>query len=143
MLACIFVDLQVFCSHSRKSRLLVAFLVILVFFFSSGRRLLVAFFIKNRSSFRRLFIKVRSSFYLTTLYMLPHSAPSWILSLAENLARSILQDGATKWYYYHHTNHKLRRRRLPKLVQSTHPPYLTKQEIHNSKTKTGTTTTTY
>ena len=31
---------------------------------------------------------------------LPHSAPSWILSLAENLASSSLQDGATKWLYY-------------------------------------------
>ena len=32
--------------------------------------------------------------------ILPHSAPSWILSLAENLASSSLQDGATKWLYY-------------------------------------------
>ena len=31
--------------------------------------------------------------------LLPHSAPSWILSLAENLASSNLQDGATKWHY--------------------------------------------
>ena len=30
---------------------------------------------------------------------LPHSAPSWILSPAENLANSILQDGATKVHY--------------------------------------------
>ena len=37
-----------------------------------------------------------------TLYgmILPHSAPSLILSLAdENLASSILQDGATEWHY--------------------------------------------
>mgnify|MGYP005691227809 CR=1 FL=1 len=33
------------------------------------------------------------------LLLLPHSAPSWILSLAENLASSNLQDGATKWHY--------------------------------------------
>ena len=32
--------------------------------------------------------------------ILPHSAPSWILSKAENLASSSLQDGATKWYYF-------------------------------------------
>ena len=32
--------------------------------------------------------------------LLPHSAPSWILSWAENLASSSLQDGATKWLYY-------------------------------------------
>ena len=30
---------------------------------------------------------------------LPHSAPSWILSLAKNLASSNSQDGATKWHY--------------------------------------------
>ena len=30
---------------------------------------------------------------------LPHSAPSWVLSLAENLASSNLQGGATKWHY--------------------------------------------
>ena len=29
--------------------------------------------------------------------VLPHSAPSWILSQTENLASSSLQDGATKW----------------------------------------------
>ena len=33
-------------------------------------------------------------------YILPHSAPSRILSKAENLASSSLQDGATKWYYF-------------------------------------------
>ena len=32
--------------------------------------------------------------------ILPHSAPSWILSKAENLASSSLQDEATKWLYY-------------------------------------------
>ena len=32
--------------------------------------------------------------------ILPHSAPSWILSQAENLASTSLQDGATKWYYF-------------------------------------------
>ena len=31
--------------------------------------------------------------------LLPHSAPSWILSKAENLASSILQDGAMEWHY--------------------------------------------
>ena len=31
--------------------------------------------------------------------VLPHSAPSLILSPAENLASSILQDGATKCHY--------------------------------------------
>ena len=43
---------------------------------------------------------------------LPHSAPSWILSQAENLASSNLQDGATKWYYYHPGNDKLLRHLL-------------------------------
>ena len=33
-------------------------------------------------------------------WQLPHSAPSWILSQAENLASSSLQDGATKWHYF-------------------------------------------
>ena len=32
--------------------------------------------------------------------LLPHSAPSWILSLPENLESSSLQDGVTKWYYF-------------------------------------------
>ena len=32
--------------------------------------------------------------------ILPNSAPSWILSQAENPASSSLQDGATKWYYF-------------------------------------------
>ena len=35
-------------------------------------------------------------------------APSWIISCAENLASSSLQDGATKWVYY--------------AVGTTHPP---------------------
>ena len=34
--------------------------------------------------------------------LLPHSAPSWILSLSENFASSILQDGATEWHYSYH-----------------------------------------
>ena len=37
--------------------------------------------------------------------VLPHSAPSWILSQAENLASSNLQDGATKWHYYLNSYH--------------------------------------
>ena len=38
--------------------------------------------------------------------------PSWILSISENLARSSLQDGATKWLYYvRGTSHP-----------ATHPP---------------------
>ena len=41
-------------------------------------------------------------------YLLWHSAPSWILSKAENLASSSLQDGATEWHYY--------------LAWTTHPP---------------------
>ena len=36
---------------------------------------------------------------------LPHSAPSWILSIAENLASTSLQDGATKWHYSEETTH--------------------------------------
>ena len=38
--------------------------------------------------------------------LLPHSAPSWILSQAENLASTCLQDGATKWHDYAATTHK-------------------------------------
>merc|ERR1711888_383936 len=38
-------------------------------------------------------------------------APSWIFSLAENLASSSLQDGATKWLYY--------------AAGTTHPPPVT------------------
>ena len=37
-------------------------------------------------------------FHAYLRYILPHSAPSWILSLAENLASFSLQDGAMKWY---------------------------------------------
>ena len=44
--------------------------------------------------------------------LLPHSAPSWILSLAENLASSSLQDGATEWHYYDH---------IPPTQPPTHP----------------------
>ena len=40
--------------------------------------------------------------------VLPHSAPSWILSLAENLASSILQDEAAEWHDY--------------IPATTHPP---------------------
>ena len=46
-----------------------------------------------------------SSYYKPLLLSLPHSAPSWILSLAENLASSNLQDGATKWHYYLNSYH--------------------------------------
>ena len=40
--------------------------------------------------------------HISHLYnkFLPHSAPSWIFSLAENLASSILQDEATEWHDY-------------------------------------------
>ena len=34
------------------------------------------------------------------IYLLPHSALSWILNLAENPAILWLQDGATEWHYY-------------------------------------------
>ena len=44
--------------------------------------------------------------------LLPHSAPSWILSYAENLTSFILQDGATEWHDY-----------VPGTTQPpTHPP---------------------
>ena len=45
--------------------------------------------------------------FLHCLAMLPRSAPSWILSYAENLASFSLQDGATEWHDY---------------VRGTHPP---------------------
>ena len=34
------------------------------------------------------------------ILLLPHSAPSWIFSLSENLASSNLQDGASERLYY-------------------------------------------
>ena len=39
-------------------------------------------------------------FFFPNVSLLPHSAPSWISSYAENLASSSLQDGATTWHYY-------------------------------------------
>ena len=36
---------------------------------------------------------------LVNMLFLPQSALSWNFSLAENLASSILQDGATEWHY--------------------------------------------
>ena len=45
---------------------------------------------------------------LKFIIVLPHSAPSWILSYAENLASFSLQDGATKWHDY--------------VPATTHPP---------------------
>ena len=59
-----------------------------------------------------LFIFAAILFFVLSL--LPHSAPSWILSLAVNLAGSILQDGAMKWHYSHH---------IPATHPQTHPPY--------------------
>ena len=67
MLTCIFVDLQVFYSHSWKSRLLVAFLVLSVVFFMLGWSYFGRIFTKSRSSFGRLFSNIWSYFYLTTL----------------------------------------------------------------------------
>ena len=67
MLTCIFVDLQVFYSHSWKSRLLVAFLVLLVVFFMLGWSYFGRIFTKSRSSFGRIFSNIWSYFYLTTL----------------------------------------------------------------------------
>ena len=43
-------------------------------------------------------------------------APSWIFSLAENLASSSLQDGATKWIYY--------------VAGTTHPPTNPPSPLH-------------
>ena len=58
----------------------------------------VRFFFKNR-----LKKTITTQLYLSRkshIQILPHSAPSWILSNAENLASFSLQDGATKWYYF-------------------------------------------
>ena len=53
-----------------------------------------------------------------SLQLLPHSAPSWIVSLAENLANSILQDGATKLHDFvpatTHPTHRLQKRQKRK-----------------------------
>ena len=69
MLTCIFVDLQVFYSHSWKSRLLVAFLVLLVVFFMLGWSYFGRIFTKSRSSFGRIISNIWSYFYLTTLIL--------------------------------------------------------------------------
>ena len=44
--------------------------------------------------------KMAYKFRILTSNILPNSAPSWILSYAENLASSSLQDEATEWHYY-------------------------------------------
>ena len=67
MLTCILVDLQVFCCHSWKSRLLVAFLVILVVFFVLDWSYFGRLLTKSWSYFGRLFSNIWSYFYLTTL----------------------------------------------------------------------------
>ena len=38
-------------------------------------------------------------FFYEHAMILPHKAPSWILSKSENLASPSLQDGASKWVY--------------------------------------------
>ena len=67
MLSYIFVDLKVFYCHSWKSRLLVAFLVLLVVFFMLGWSYFGHIFTKSRSYFGRLFSNIWSYIYLTTL----------------------------------------------------------------------------
>ena len=44
---------------------------------------------------------IYDTFKMLRLSSLPHSAPSWNFSLAENHANLSLQDGATKWHYNH------------------------------------------
>ena len=45
-------------------------------------------------------LRARNEHSFLSFQCLPHSAPSWIFSQAENLASFSLQDGATEWYYY-------------------------------------------
>ena len=45
-------------------------------------------------------MKQKNSLFSIAFLILPHSASSWILSLAENLASFSLQDRATEWHYY-------------------------------------------
>ena len=61
----------------------------------------------NKKSWSKEFMGLKN--YLVSK-MLPHSVPSWMFSLAENLASSILQDGAMEWHYSYH-------------IPTTHPPY--------------------
>ena len=56
--------------------------------------------------FRRNYTRACVYEMFSVITFLPHSAPSWILSQAEILASSNLQDGATKWYYYQPGNDK-------------------------------------
>ena len=58
---------------------------------------------------RRHYHKTQCICINVQLYILTHSALSWNLSLAENLANLSLQDRATKWHYY-------------QSGPSTHPP---------------------
>ena len=51
----------------------------------------------NKKSWSKEFMGLKN--YLVSK-MLPHSVPSWMFSLAENLASSILQDGAMEWHDY-------------------------------------------
>ena len=69
MLTRILVKLQVFCCHSGKSRLLVAFLVILVVFFVLDWSYFGRLLTKSWSYFGRLCSNIWSYFYLTTLVM--------------------------------------------------------------------------
>ena len=67
--------------------------------------------LSSRLPFRRSTGREKSVHYFHHHFLfLPHSAPSWILSLSENFASSILQDGATEWHYSYH-------------ILATHPPY--------------------
>ena len=59
--------------------------------------LLVSSFISTNFFLDSSFIS--SNFLLDLSFIFPHSVPSWILSQAENLASSILQDGTTECNY--------------------------------------------
>ena len=70
---------------------------VLICFCRDSMLLLVSSFISTNFFFDSSFIS--SNFLLDLSFIFPHSVPSWILSQAENLASSILQDGTTECNY--------------------------------------------
>ena len=69
--------------------------------------LLISFWLKPKLKWKNHYptksnsnLNLRCAWHNFSHSLLPHSAPSWIFSQAENLASSSLQDGATKWYYF-------------------------------------------
>ena len=76
-------------------------------FCNYNNNLFWSLYLVHRSEYIKVFCASNIALW-NTEQILPHSAPYWILSLAENLASSSFQDGATEWHY--------------SLTGTTHPP---------------------